>query len=382
MTYPIRPDLHTFNGFVPTTEILREEWGPSGDLDDLRRSFDGRHRRRPRDHRRDHVGADHADLLPRPAAGVGHRPDRPLGDAAHPTPPSAGQGAGAGARGLRDARGVPAPRGRPGRRAGGARRVRRTPPGADRGHAHRRADNFAMFNEPDPVQMRARDGRLQRHAAHGSGRRDDVRLALRPRRDRRRRGAARRRRRRRRRPWRRPEAQRAYELWSGAIALEDRARLWVGEREGYERFLRRGLPAARRRRRADLVACDGVPALRVTPPGGAATSDPSCCTSTAAATRWARPAAPSPRARRLAAAVGGWALVPDYRLAPEHAFPAALDDVARRLSLARARARARPHRASAASAPAADSPSRWRCGCATPASRSRPRCTSCRRSAT
>ena len=160
----------------------------------------GRDGRRAGDHRPHHLGAHHADLLPRPAAGVGHRPDHPHGRRRPPDAAERGPGRRAGARGLRDARRVPAPRGRTRRRARGAGRVRRAPPGEDRVDAHLRAD------EPRDVQRARSDPAARtrrsshRDAADGPGRRVDVRLALRPRRDRRRRAAAAVGERRRRRP--------------------------------------------------------------------------------------------------------------------------------------------------------------------------------------
>ena len=325
MTFPIRADLHTFNGFVPTAEILREEWGPSGDLEDLRRSFEGATR-------------DVLELIDRITSAlitpIYFRDPLPvwgterivlLGDAAHPTPPSAAQGA---AQALEDSVTLAACL----RRVGGQHGV----PAALAEFAARRQArtaamltaariNFGMFNEPDPVQMRARDGRLQ-----GMLRMDPVgetmfgwlydydaiaaaEAPLRP-------------------PastaklMSRPESQRAFELWCDALAPEDRSRLWVGEREGYARFLQRTCAAPPAVTTEELV-CDGVPALRVIPPGSTAEHGPvvvhlhgGCYTMGSAQGAIAL-------AARLAAAVGGWALVPEYRLAPEHAYPAALDDV-------------------------------------------------------
>jgi salicylate hydroxylase len=325
MTYPIRPNLVTFNGFVPTAEIHREEWGPSGDLNDLRRSFDGA---------TTEVLAL-IDLItsalitpiyfrdPLPVWGT----DRVilLGDAAHPTPPSAGQG---GAMALEDAVTLAACL----RRAGGpsgvpaalaefaARRQARTT-----GMLGAARINLAMFNEPDPVQMRARDGRLKGmlrmdpvaetmygwlygHDALGQA---EAPLPVRKE------TAA---------VMRRPESQRAFELWRDALALEDRSRLWVGEREGYDRFLRRACPVPHGVSVQELD-CDGVPALRVAPPGGTRDEGTVVVHLHGGGYTMGSAADAVDLAARLASAAGGWALVPDYRLAPEYEFPAALDDI-------------------------------------------------------
>jgi len=325
MTFPIRSDLQTFNGFVPTTEILREEWGPSGDLKDLRRSFAG-------------ATSDVLSLIDRMTSALitplYFRDPLPvwgterivlLGDAAHPTLPSSAQGAG---QALEDSVTLAACL----RRAGGqdgvpaalaefaARRQQRTAAMLTFGRV-----NFAMFNEPDPVQMRARDGRMRgMHRMDPLGEtmfgllhnHDAIAAANAP-----------------LRPpdattdvMVRPESRQAFELWRGALSPEDRSRLWIGEREGYARFLRRIRPAPKAVRTEELI-CDGVPALRVVPPAGAAEEGPVVVHLHGGCYTMGSAVGAIDLASRLAESVGGWALVPDYRLAPEHAYPAALDDV-------------------------------------------------------
>jgi salicylate hydroxylase len=339
MTYPIRRTMHTFNGFVPTSEILRETWGPSDDLDDLRRSFEGAN-----EDVLEIIDAITEALItpiyfrdPLPVWG-GERVVL-LGDAAHPTPPSAGQGA---AMAVEDAVTLAACL----RRAGGPSGV----PAALAEYAARRQprtagmliaarNNFEMFNEPDPVQMRARDGRLRGllrtdpvgettfgwlygYDALAAAQAPLAPAAAAP--------PAR----------RRPAARDAYRRWSEAVTLEDRARLWLGERAGYERFLATVCPAPAHVRAAEVEA-GGVPALRV------AASERADGTTVVLHLHGGGYSMGSARgavalAARLAAAVGGWALVPDYRLAPEHPFPAALDDaLAAHRWLARAHPQAR-----------------------------------------
>jgi salicylate hydroxylase len=126
-------------------------------------------------------------------------------------------------------------------------------------------------------------------------------------------------------PMRRPESRRAFDLWRGALTSEHRSAGWLGERRGYAEFLRDKLQPAGDRGPAFSVSCDGIPALLVGQP--VADSAPVVLHLHGGGYVMGSAELAAPLAGRLARAAGGWALVPDYRLAPEHPFPAALDDV-------------------------------------------------------
>ena len=324
MLYSVRPDLFNLSGFVPAEEVHREIWAPSPDVDDLRRSFAGACD--------DVTGlieeAEEALITPiyfrDPLESWGTDRVVLVGDAAHPSPPSAGMGA---AMALEDA--VVLARCLERRRSEGvagalteyaALRMART-----RRMLIASRNNLAYFNESDPVQIRARNGRFQ-----GMQRLDPVgetttgwlysydaaSAVAEPAKS----VAA------HAEPFHRPEARRAADLWRTALALEDRAKLWRGERAGYERFCLREFDAPDTLSIEEL-SCNGVPALRIVPLGAGNGDGPAVFHLHGGGFVLGSARASAELAGRLAARVGGWALSVDYRLAPEHPYPAALDDV-------------------------------------------------------
>jgi salicylate hydroxylase len=122
---------------------------------------------------------------------------------------------------------------------------------------------------------------------------------------------------------RRPEARRVWRRWAGMLQPRDLDRQHLGIREAYDRFLLRNCPADPAARIEDSNL-DGLGCLRVTYPdahpgrvllhlhgGGYVLGSPASSTGLAC---------------RLAKATRGSCIVPGYRRAPEHPFPAALDD--------------------------------------------------------
>jgi salicylate hydroxylase len=130
-------------------------------------------------------------------------------------------------------------------------------------------------------------------------------------------------------PSQRPEVQHAFSLIASAITPEERTRQWVGEREGYARFLANNCPTPAN---ASItpVDCDGVQGLLI----GRADDDRKVTILHLHGGGYTMgSAAGSARlADQLAKAIDGQALTIDYRLAPEHPYPAALDDCLRAYS--------------------------------------------------
>lgn len=324
--YPVRPgELFNLFAWVPADEVVRESWLLSGDVEDLRRSLHGCSRELSRI--LDSIQEAFItplyvrDPLERWSTGRMTL----LGDAAHPATAAAGQGA---AMALEDAvtlavrlRGVETASSlRDALDDYQRRRIVRT----SRMQAISLA-NLRWMNESDPMQRRARNGRFagvngldplgttpwRWLFSHDPARSAEAPLdeALagigRPVNDR-----------------RRPEARRAFEAWAAAVTPEQRTRLWVGEREGYEEFAAR-IDPPHDDIEVEEVDAGGVPALLV----GGGTGDGAAILHlhgggfTSGSAR-----ASLPLAARLSRASGASVLVPDYRLAPEHPAPAAADD--------------------------------------------------------
>jgi salicylate hydroxylase len=332
LLYPLRHDGHpdsvySLSAFVPATEVHRESWTASGDLADLHASLADAC---PALH--DLLGLMDAALI----TGIYFRDpletwgsDRVtlLGDAAHPAPPSAGQGAG---MALEDAVMLAACLRRAGKgneRAALREYAFRRQPRTTRMLESSRV-NLRNSQTSDPVQVRARNGYyrglerlspagppmqewLLAHdpvaAARQSPAEFEQNLAVPG------------------NPMRRPESRRAFDRWRTALTVEHRAAGWLGERRGYAEFVRGKLhPVDSIPAPAASVSCDGTPALRAGRPRDNA---PVVMHLHGGGYVMGSAELSAPLAGRLAAAAGGWSLVPDYRLAPEHPFPAALHDV-------------------------------------------------------
>ncbi|MCW2897728.1 MAG: hypothetical protein JWO75_7217 [Actinomycetia bacterium] len=338
LLYPLRhaehPDsVYSLSAFVPTTEVHRESWTASGDLADLHASL------------ADACPAMHELLALMDASLItpiyfrdpleSWGADRIvlLGDAAHPAPPSAGQGAG---MALEDAVMLAACLQRAG--AGNEQAALREYAFRRRPRTTRMLQssrvNLRNSQTSDPVQVRARNGYyrgLRRVSPVGAPMQewllahDPVAAALQspaefaqnlvvP-----------------GNPMRRPESRQAFDLWHTALTGEHRSAGWLGERQGYADFLRHRLHQADGSVPTASVDCDGTRALRVgRPPQAPPPSNsraPAVLHLHGGGYVMGSAELAAPLAGRLAEAVGGWSLVPDYRLAPEHPFPAALDDV-------------------------------------------------------
>ncbi len=321
--FPIcKGSIYNFAGFVPATEIKREAWNISSEVSELRDTFAA-----ACDEVQDIMSYIRETFITGiffrdPLASWTQGRITLLGDAAHPVPPSAAQGA---TMALEDAVTLAICLRRYGAKncaAAFADYQRRRIPAATRILIQARS-NLRLYNESDPVQRNARTGfyrGLAQIDAIGDVmrgwmyRQDAVKSAERPVEDVERETTG-------INPLKAPAARAAYEKWRTALTASDNADGWIGQRAGYERFAAKEFSAPKNTK-IETIDCGGGPALRV----AGNTNGPALLYLHGGGYTMGSAQSAVAIAARLAQAIGGWALIPDYRLAPEYPFPAALDD--------------------------------------------------------
>ncbi|SAL47373.1 salicylate 1-monooxygenase [Caballeronia choica] len=326
VSYWVRPDLYSILASVPATEVSRESWTQSGDVAQLRRSFAGSE---PTVQKMLEAvdstfitGMYHRDPIEHWSTGR----IALLGDAAHAMVPYLAQGA---CQAIEDAWVLATcleKHGRAGVPDALLEYERRRQPRTTRIQAGAR---FVVdwAHEPDEARVRQRNGRLK-----GLSRIDPLAEAswsfawghdileaakLPP-------GevvglsAAREGKR-----MERPESQRAFDLWKGVFKPDDIARGDRGQRAAYERFLLEQFPAPAG---TDVTDVDlyGVSSLRVIAAGAGQKATVLHFHGGGYVLGSAKSSVEY--ASRLSRALNGPCYTVDYRLAPEHPYPAAFDD--------------------------------------------------------